>query len=109
MQSFRLYSFHPTTQSGYRVFTQRRNGFCAEDKELHVLGLSVLKIRKGSTTVTEIVPTYLYDGRTYFGKENWDADELDAEVLIVPPGTENVADLVYSHFANILSPEDVMA
>ena len=105
MQNFRVFSFHPTTQSGFRVFTQKRDGFCATDKELHVLGLAVIKVRRGSSTVTEIVPTYLYEGRTYFGKENWDADKLDAEVLIVEPGTPNIADYVYSHFANILCPE----
>jgi|SRR5215472_4028178 len=102
MQTFRVFSFHPSnsTQPAFRVFVNKRSGFYEDDKELFVLGMAVIKVRGGSATKTKVVPVFLYEGQTYFGRESWDVE--DSELVIVDPSVENVDDYVLAEFARIL-------
>jgi hypothetical protein len=100
MQTFRLYSFHPDTSAGFRVFCNKRDGFYQADKEPPVIGLAVIKLPRGSSSVTKIVPTFVFEGETCFGREGFDSDTH--EIVIVPPGVENAEDYAYSELARIL-------
>jgi len=84
------------------VFVNRRSGFYEKDRELPVLGMAIIKVRNGSSTVAKIVPAFIFEGETCFGREGFDADKHDAEIVVVPPGIENVEDFVNSEFARIL-------
>jgi len=104
----RVLSFHPRsiTEPSFRVFFNKRNGFYEQDRELHVLGLALIKVRDGSTTRAKIVPVFVYEGQTYFGAPDWDANKHDAEIVIVDPSVKNVDDYVYAEFARILPCPD---
>jgi hypothetical protein len=101
MHSFKVLSFHPrsSTEPAFRVFVNKRSGFYESDKELCVLGMALIETDSGTAS---IVPVFVYEGQSVFGRAGWDVDRYDSEIVIADPSVENVADYVYSEFARIL-------